>query len=91
MSIPIRQCRSTTPWSACTPAFLIGRVEGHVDPGLLGWSQGLAQDIEGCGDPPDLRGERLKINFVHNWQILGPSCCDAHRLDQGPQEKDESR
>ena len=46
--------------------FLIGRVNGLVDLGLVGWSQGLAQDIEGFDDPQDLSGERLKINVIHN-------------------------
>ena len=35
---------------------LIGRVNGLVDLGLVGWSQGLAQDIEGFDDPEDLGG-----------------------------------
>jgi hypothetical protein len=45
---------------------LIGRVNGLVDLGLVGWSQRLAQDIEGFDDPQDLSGERLKINVIHN-------------------------
>ncbi len=43
---------------------LIGRFNGLVDLGLVGWSQGLAQDIEGFDDPQDLSGEKFLVPAV---------------------------